>query len=296
VFTSPVGKVAFNRGYYGASNMPALFQQTLMEKVVLPTIREYEGQNISLHGWVDDVPGGADDPETMVNMLLAVVDRFLAIGARLNLKKCTLMGTELSYCGIAIDLAKHTWRVDPTRIDSITKIPVPTNREQLTHVLGIIRYYYFATHDLKAQRERVGLLAALDIPGIVLTHKWNYTHTKAMTDALTAIQEGKWALCFDPRKPVYITTDAAGSNGYCIANEEGQNTVEAVEEHKQTADGSYEFLIRWYKIPVPTWVQGHLLNKVRLVQQYCAANGLMAHHKAPAPAPTSGKARKPIKS
>lgn len=217
VFTSPVGKVAFKRGYYGMANMPAYFQQTLMEKVVLPTLREYEGRDVALHGWVDDIPGGANDPDTMVNMLLSVADRLLAIGARLNLKKCTLMGTDLSYCGIAIDLAKHTWRVDPSRIDSLSKIPVPSNREQLTHVLGIIRYYYFATHDLKAQRERVGLLAALDVPGIVLSHKWNHTHTKAMNEAFLAIQSGKWALCYDPRKPVYITTDAAGSNGYCIA-------------------------------------------------------------------------------
>jgi len=76
-------------------------------------------------------------------------------------------------------------------------------------------------------------------------------------------------------------------------NEEGQATVEAVEDHRQTADGSYEFCIRWYKVPVPTWVPGHQVTKVRLVQQYCATLGLPAHHKAPAQPPIRGRARKP---
>ena len=215
-FTTPLGKYRFERGWFGWHSFPGIWQTTVMEKIVLPTLDEFKNDRVDLENWVDDVLGGAMDVSTAVDLLLTVLDKIGAIGGRLSLKKCTFLTDRFTYCGLEVDMKTHSWRVEGSRVESLAALPQPKDREALQHMLGVLRYYYFVTHDLPKQRERIAVLSELDELGIKMADKWSEKHTKAMADAIGAVMKGDWAMCFDPSRPVYVTTDASGLHGYCV--------------------------------------------------------------------------------
>jgi len=216
VFTSPMGKVQFERGWFGYHSFPGLWQTTVMERVVLPTFDKFVSRGVALENWVDDLLGGAKDPETLVDMLLETLDAIMAIGGRLSIDKCKFMSDTFDYCGIQIYQATHTWKVAPARVESLAKLPNPKDHEALRHVLGVYRYYFFATHDQVGQRQRIETLSRLDYKGVCMAREWTDEHTKIMANCAKAVIDGGFALCFDPSKELYVTTDASGNHGYGV--------------------------------------------------------------------------------
>jgi len=219
VFTSPVGKLRWKQGYFGWHSFPSVFQRIVMEKLVLPTMDEVAQSTIL--AWIDDIVvcGGSD--EAFIQALTGLIDRLLSIGGRLSLSKCEFLTDLIHWCGVEINLAASTWRVDPQRVESITNTPTPKTTEALAHVLGVIRYYYFTVKDQLAQRERLDLLSQLELSnkgakGLDLSSVWTPAHESAMRDSLKAITLGNWMLVFDRRHPVYVTTDACSKFGYAV--------------------------------------------------------------------------------
>ena len=224
-FTSPLGKVQFKRGWFGYHSFPGLWQTTVMEHVVLPTLDKFKKRPVDLENWVDDLLGGADNAETMVDMLFETLDAIGAIGGRLSIDKCVFMDNKFDYCGITICLKSHTWKLDQDRVKSLLDLPVPVDREALDHLLGVYRYYYFATHDQAGQRQRIAALAELSVPGVRIKDVWKDNHTKIMQECAEAVVNGDFALCFDPSKNLFVTTDASGLHGYCVtAHQWDKNT------------------------------------------------------------------------
>ena len=213
-FTTPRGKIRWNHGYFGHKNFPAEFQILIMEKVVLPTLDKHP--NTTICAWIDDIVGGAGDFNTLYNSLMTLVDNILAIGGRISLKKCHFLPDTIDWCGVQLDLTTNQWRASPDRVRDLLTTPRPTDRKALAHVLGVLRYYYFQVSDQLPQRERLALLAALDYHGVDLSTAWTPQHDAAFKDALASITRGNWLLVYDPTQPVYLTTDAAGNNGYAI--------------------------------------------------------------------------------
>jgi hypothetical protein len=218
-FTSAAGKIRFTSGYYGWHSFPAIFQQLMMQKVVLPAADLY-GDKASFLAWIDDLVPTADDDETLVDVVVFMVKAIRRLGGRLALDKLDLLVDRFEWCGIEVDLPTNSWRVAPGRVSSLSTLPIPGDKEALTHMLGIVRYYYFCVTDHAAQRERLAILAELDKPGTRVADLWKERHTTAMREALAAISKGEWLLAYDPLRPVVVTTDASGNHGYgIIANQ-----------------------------------------------------------------------------
>jgi len=213
-FTSPIGKIRFRRGWFGYHSFPAHWQHVMMTKVVLPVKDEFP--RVEVENWVDDGIVAADTTKELVEAFLSICDRILKIGGRLNMEKTSFMVQELDFCGIAVDLKHHTWRIAPERVEDLRKIPVPKDREGLAHLNGILRYYFFGTHNHGRQRDRIEKLAELDFVGARMSELWTEEHTKIMREAVEEILRGDWAMCFDPSKPLHVSTDAAGNHGYCV--------------------------------------------------------------------------------
>ena len=213
-FTTPFGKYRWRHGYFGWHSFPAAFQRIIMEKVVLPSLDAVPESTILC--WIDDLVVAARDNETFLAALLAVIDRVLAIGGRLSLEKCNFLVQRFDWCGVEVDLETAEWRIAPGRVSSLTNTPVPKDREALGHVLGVIRYYYWGVSDHKAQRARLAKLSELDVPNLRVAERWTAAHTTAMREAIDAVVKGDWLLVYDPSRPVYVTTDAAGNYGYAV--------------------------------------------------------------------------------
>ncbi len=152
---------------------------------VLPTLDEYE--YVRILAWIDDMVETAASAELSLPALFALVDRILAIGRRLSLF------SRFAWCGVEVDLKAGQWRIAHGRVSSLLDTPIPADREQLAHVLGI-RYYYWGVADHKAMRERLFELDKLDVAGIRLTAVWTDTHTRLMREALGAIAGAAWMM------------------------------------------------------------------------------------------------------
>ena len=213
-FTTPIGKYRWLHGYYGWHSFPAAFQRIIMERVVLPALDSVPKSTIL--SWIDDLVVAARDNDTFLAALTAVIDNILSIGGRLSLDKCQFLVQQFDWCGVEVDLATSQWRIAASRVSSFAATPIPTDRETLTHVLGVIRYYYWGVTDQLAQRARLAKLAELDVPGIRLASKWTPAHTTAMRDAFAAIASGDWILVYDPTQPVWVGSDASGNHGFAV--------------------------------------------------------------------------------
>ena len=155
-----------------------------------------------------------------MRIILEFVDRLLLIGGRLSLTKCRFFVTCLTWCGVEINLATNEWRADPARVSSLRELPIPKNVEALTHVLGILRYYYWTVIGERKQieqRSHLAKLSELDQPRIVLAQAWADEHTAAMRAAIENICCGDWLLVYDPSQPVYVSTDASSHHGFGVA-------------------------------------------------------------------------------
>ena len=213
-YTSPIGKLRWKQGYFGWHSFPAVFQQTIMERVVLPTKDRLPTAVIL--AWIDDIICAAGTVEAFLQALTSVVDCILGFGGRLSLAKCRFLVTQFDWCGVELDLRTQQWRIAQARVAALREMPLPRDREGLQHVLGVLRYYYFGVADQLAQRARLGKLAELDVEGSRVAQNWTEQHTVAMREALEAIAAGDWAMVFDPSQPVYVTTDASGSHGFSV--------------------------------------------------------------------------------
>jgi hypothetical protein len=214
-FTTPIGKLRWLNGYYGWHSFPVKFQRMMMEKVILPTMDELTDATIL--GWIDDLIAGTDDPDTFISLLVKILERSLALGLRLNLRKCHFLADVMDWCGVDIDVKNNQWRIARHRVSSLAELPIPEDHEGLLHAMGVLRYYFFGITDHKAQRERLAKLKELDVQGIRLKDHWKPEHTKAFRDALNAVTNGDWLMVYDPTKEVYVWTDASGKHGYCVA-------------------------------------------------------------------------------
>ena len=215
-FVTQLGKIRFNNAYFGVKTFPAQFQTALYENVVLPTMDDVLGSIIL--SWIDDVLIGATSNEHLLEILFKFVDRLLNIGGRLSLNKCNFFITLLHWCGVEVDLVKNQWRVDPARVESLRNTPKPEDQTGLSHILGTLRYYYWTVPADKQlqQRQLLATLAELDKPRLDLLKAWTPEHTEAMRLAFNNICDGDWLLVYDPRQPVYVTTDASGLYGFAV--------------------------------------------------------------------------------
>ena len=213
-FTSPVGKVRFKHGYYGWHSFPSKWQRLMMEKVILPTMDEMP--LATLLAWIDDIIAAAMDLDTLVDVTLLIMDKILSFGGRINLEKCNFFVQEFDWCGVEVNLSTQQWRIAAHRVQSLLELPIPKTKEQLLSLLGILRYYYWGVRDQLAQRRRLKKLAALGDLGARVAPSWTAEHTTAMREAIEAVVKGEWALIYDPLRPVYVTTDASGNDGFAV--------------------------------------------------------------------------------
>jgi hypothetical protein len=213
-FTTPLGKLRWKQGFFGWHSFPAIFQRMMMEQIVLPTLDEVK--SATLVAWIDDLFVGDKDEDAWVAAILSVVLKGLQKGLRLNLPKCFWLWDTFDICGVEVNVVTNAWRISPKRVESLRTIPVPEDRETLVHLLGMLRYYYFGVHNQLAQRERLAKLQELDVAGTIVKSAWTEEHTRAMKGAIEEVIAGKWLMVFDPRKKVYVWTDASGSHGYAV--------------------------------------------------------------------------------
>ncbi len=127
-----------------------------------------------------------------------------------------ILVTEVKVLGSIID--DSGIRMDPHKVDSVIKWPMPTNRDLLRGFLGSVGYL---ADDVNSVRVPMGVLTA--ITGDAVPFRWGYTEQRAFEDVKRKIEAGgkhsRVPLDYsDGAPPVWLVTNgcATGIAGIVI--------------------------------------------------------------------------------
>ena len=135
--SKPYLRVNTHRGLYvynclpfGVASVPAIFQK-IMDTVL---------QGITgVTCYIDDILVSSPDEETHIQILGEVFDRLEKHGFRLKQNKCEFLLSHIEYLGHVVNEAGlHPL---PSKVEAITKAPIPVNAQQLRSFLGLVNYY-----------------------------------------------------------------------------------------------------------------------------------------------------------
>ena len=115
---------------YGVKTAPAIFQSTMDQ--ILNGI-----ENVMC--FIDDILVIGENEEHHLHILEAVLARLKQHNVRLNKSKCQFMRSSVQYLGHIVS-SKGIQPIS-SKVEAITKAPVPQNLTELQSFLGIVQYY-----------------------------------------------------------------------------------------------------------------------------------------------------------
>ena len=127
---SNIGKYQFNRVPFGLAQAPAYFMKLI--NMVLTDI------NFAM-GYLDDIIIFSKTEEEHLEHLRIIFDRLRQAGLKLKLQKCDFFKKHIQYLGHLI--SDEGIQPLPEKLESISKVSVPTNPEEVKQFLGLVGYY-----------------------------------------------------------------------------------------------------------------------------------------------------------
>ena len=128
-FNSPHGRYSFKRLPYGIHSASEICQRKIASII--------EG----IHGSAnvqDDIIIWADTPEMLHERTIKVLSAIAKSGMKLNESKCQFNQNKITFLGHLV--TSDGISPDPTKIDAINKMPMPTNKKELQRFLGMVNY------------------------------------------------------------------------------------------------------------------------------------------------------------
>lgn len=117
---------------FGLANAPATFQSYINK-----ALAEYV--DVICIVYMDDILIYSDDRETHVRDVCAVLARLKAFDLYCNLKKCKFFVNEVDFLGFIV--GTQGIRMDPARVETIQRWPVPTEYTHIQIFLGFCNFY-----------------------------------------------------------------------------------------------------------------------------------------------------------
>lgn len=178
---------------YGIASGPAKWQREIEQ-----ILKDIEGVSVFL----DDIKITAPNDEIHLQRLEMVLSRLSKYNMRVNFDKCEFMEKEIVYCGYKIDrMGIHKVQ---NKIDAITKMPEPTNKEEIRAFIGLINYYGRFFENLST--------IVYPMNNLLKEHvefNWNAECKKAFNTVKKQIQDETHLAHYDPKLPLVLATDAS---------------------------------------------------------------------------------------
>ena len=188
------GHYRFEKGFYGLSDIPTVFQEQI-DKVL----------EFKTPVWLDDIicvtNGTIEEHERELREVLTKLQK---AGYRASERETELFKKELIWLGYLIN--QKVVKPIQDKTEAITKLKAPTNTKVLKSFLGSIQHLSKFLNNLSKKTDRMKKLLKIDV-------KWEWT--KEMNDDFEQLKkeitEAPCLAHFDPKKDSFITTDACNT-------------------------------------------------------------------------------------
>ena len=193
-FNSPHGRYSFKRLPYGIHSASEICQRKISSII--------EG----IHGSAnvqDDIIIWADTPEILHERTIRVLTAISNSGMKLNETKCQFNQNAITFLGHLV--TSDGISPDPTKIDAISKMKMPTNKKELQRFLGMINYLGKFIPKLSDMTAPLRKLLQNDVD-------WSFEkqHEVSVQTLQKLITTAPVLKYFDPTKPTQISSDFSG--------------------------------------------------------------------------------------
>ena len=200
-FWTPLGRFCWNRMPFGLSSSPEEFQRWLHQALDGLEGIEVIADDILVYGCGDTQQEGVQDHD---KNMIALMERLIKTGIRINKDKLMLQVQELKYMGHI--LTPHGIKPDPEKVQGIRDMPYPTDKKGVKRFIGMITYLARFMPNLSQLSEP--LLAMMkDEAGFAMGE----TEKQAFNTIKERISEDAALRYFGSQKPVVIQCDASYS-------------------------------------------------------------------------------------
>jgi len=192
-FNSPFGRFCFKRLPFGLKTSQDVFQHAMDEILDgLPGV-------VSI---ADDITVfGRDESEHDHHMHL-LMERAKETGLVFNPSKCSLKAPEITFFGNIY--SRHGVKPDPEKVQAISKLNPPSNKQELQTFLGMVTYLAAYIPHLSDCTNDLRKLLKKDTE-----YQWHSEHQQAFEKLKHLINNTNTLQYFDPRKPTTIQVDAS---------------------------------------------------------------------------------------
>ncbi|KAK1419647.1 hypothetical protein QVD17_28881 [Tagetes erecta] len=154
-FTCPDGTFAYRRMPFGLCNAPATFQRCMVA-IFQDMLQK------SMEVFMDDFSIYGDSFDSCLENLKRMLQRCIETDLMLNWEKCHFMVTEGIVLGHKI--SREGIEVDRAKIDTITRLPPPTNVKSIRSFLGHAGFYRRFIRDFSKITRPMTHLLEKDVP------------------------------------------------------------------------------------------------------------------------------------
>jgi hypothetical protein len=192
-FRSPFGRYAFNRLPFGLSVSQDIFQSR-MDHIT--------SQCDGCVGISDDIVICGKTEEEHDARLLQFMNTARKEGLSLNSEKCMIKSDKINFFGRTY--TKDGIKADPTKVEDISNMPIPQDKQDLQRFLGMATYLSSHIPNFSAQTAILRDLMKDDVP-----FEWSEDHSKSYADIKKAVHNFVTLNYYDPEKKLSLEVDAS---------------------------------------------------------------------------------------
>lgn len=228
-FVTPMGSFQFKVLCFGLTNAPATFQR-VMNQIFAP----YIGKFVLIY--LDDILIMSRTPEEHAQHLRIVLEVLRKNNLYAKLTKCEFARPQLKFLGHIV--GKHGIAVDPEKIATITKWPVPKTLKELQAFLGLANYFRrFVQHYstvVAPLTDMVNKQAAAEYNW----KQWGERELEALNKIKHALSTAPVLVLPDLNKPFEVHADASVKGTGAVLMQDGR-VVEYTSQKFSKAEYNY---------------------------------------------------------
>ncbi|UYV62716.1 hypothetical protein LAZ67_2001688 [Cordylochernes scorpioides] len=225
-FTTHAGVYMFKRLPFGLRSSPQIF-----ERAIGQILRKYNFQ--FLEYYYDDFIIFSDSFEEHLEHLRLFFQLCRAENIRLNLNKCQLCKTSISFLGY--EITQGTYKPHLTNTQVIGTIQPPTNVKTLQSFLGVVNVYHKFISHYAQLRSPLNILLKKNIP-----FKWTLECQKAFEDLKSSLTASPVLHIFKEELPCFLYCDASTLGISGILKQKDENGEEHPVQYFSRSLRKYE--------------------------------------------------------